>query len=152
MGSKIERVQRGALLVLALLVAWFAYARVTADPPGYCATQQRVIPNEEFIVDFLDAKIKSGQLKLGPSESTGRDYLRNHPGCCHVDRSRLGEFRRQGLMNVLFGDETYAIGITYEVSDAFKEKLNIPPASNRNDRGALIAVNRCGRVLDVSEE
>lgn len=136
----------------ALLIAWLAYLYVTAKPPGYCEEQKRVIPDGELYVSFLDTKIKTGDLKLGISETSGRDYLVNHPRCCHIDRTKLGKFHRFGLFEALFGKETVSVSVTYEMSEEAKTKYGVFPGSTRTDRGALMEATTCGKILAISEE
>lgn len=135
-----------ALTSAAFLAAFLGYKYLTADPPGYCAEQKRVIPDEEIFANYLDAKIKGGQLKLAVTEMTGREYLANHPDCCHVDWSWKARFRSQGLIYALFNDSG-VLSIRYEMSDLGKKPHG---ATSTTHMGELSLVSPCSKVWDVS--
>lgn len=72
------------ILIIGGLTAYLVYAVVTANPPGYCAAQKRVIPDEEFIQ--IAIKDISWRMDLDGSESSIKSYYENHPWCCAVLR------------------------------------------------------------------
>lgn len=134
-----------ALTGVVCIAAFLGYKFVTTDPPGYCESQKRVIPNEEIFTHYLDAKIKLGQLKLSASEITGRDYLENHPNCCRIDRSFKAKFRQDGLIYALFTKVSGYAEVTYEMSDSAK-KMDIGATRHT----ALLTVDSCGKTYEYS--
>lgn len=83
------------------LAAFLGYKYITADPPGYCAAQQRYISDAELIKKSLqirEAEIAAYggmdayekdfiRLNRHPEEA-GRDFDAKDPNCCKVYRGK----------------------------------------------------------------
>lgn len=106
------------------LVTYAGYKYLLADPPGYCAKQGRVLSDEEYFQIILGDLMKSGQMKLDPSETTVQAYLANHPKCCQVYRGDDGAFKDLRW----FHFDGVNVSILYELSEEGKK-------SNRTGQG-----------------
>lgn len=133
-------------LILWLLLGFFAYTYLTANPPGYCVAQQRVISDEEICVSLFDAKLKEGMLQLSGSEITARAYFLNHPNHCFIDKSAMGRFRWYGLTDALFSDTMHA-SLTYKMSEKARKYYRSGSHLLWNE---LTTLTPCGKVLRVS--
>ncbi|MFZ6771026.1 hypothetical protein ACO0LM_28565 [Undibacterium sp. Di26W] len=102
-----------------LLITYLLYAYVTARPPDYCAREKRIIPKDEMCIKLYDKTIERGDLLLGPTEKTGRDYHANHPDNCQVRPEETNGFRLGGIFEVFFDDRLEAF-IRYEMTDKAK--------------------------------
>jgi hypothetical protein len=125
------------------LAAFLGYKYVTAKLPGYCEAQKRVIPDEEIFVNYLDAKIKGGQLKLAATEMTGREYLANHPDCCWIDRTFKAKFRHGGLIYAIFTKASGYVQVKYEMSDLDKKRHG-----GGTHYTAFLTVDSCSKTLE----
>ena len=147
--TRFTRLKSPKFFIPVLLVTWLVYAYATAKPLGYCEAQKRVIPDEELFVDILNAKIKSGLLELGPSETTGRDYLAHHPDCCRINRTRMAKFEYGGLLYALFTKADALVYVDYELSDAGKKSYGAT-RTLRAQYSARLIMTSCGEILDYT--
>lgn len=141
------------------LTAFFGYMYLRDEPAGYCEEQKRVIPDDELLANYLDAKIKSGQLKLGPLETTGRDYLANHPECCHIKKhnakgifgaclyDRFGSCV-DGIFQYALGDTAMEVSLVYEMTDEDKKHYGVPSDSEDTHYEQILFATSCGKVLE----
>ena len=139
------------LLICGLLSACLMYAYVTANPPGYCEAQKRVIPDEEICANLFDGAIKKGYLQLGASEKTGHDYFMNHRSYCHIDKSAMARFHRDGLLTALFWDNIEG-SLIYKMTDEGKKYWKSYGAESHALWGALMLLTPCGEITQLHTE
>jgi hypothetical protein len=131
------------LVVFALLI--LGYKQMTTEPINYCHEQSRTITDEEIFINYLDRRIAGRALKLGAKETSGRDYLTNHPRCCYLDWSWKARLQGGGFFDALFND--YGIlSIRFEITSEEKNRRRAANAS----AGAVAYVNHCGRIWNHS--
>lgn len=138
-----------ALLVLVICITYYSKFSAATD---VCQRLGRAITDEEIFASLLEGPISTGQIKLTPSDQSGLEYLKNHPGCCHIDRGWWGRFQQSGLLEVLFGRKKYIIGLRYEMSDLSRKRHGVLDGSSTTHVGVLVDVDTCGQVLRWSEE
>lgn len=129
-----------ALVGAVCLAAFLGYKYMTADPPGYCPDQKRVLSDEEFIYIALRGPFEHGQLKLDVSDTTVQTYYANHPKCCTVTKGDSSLFGRG-----IFGYGFAAVSITYEMSAQEIIRRNEPTGTLYNDNTDITA---CGKIVD----
>lgn len=102
--------------VLSMIVVFgltFAiYKLVVVDRMGFCYKRLWFVSSDKLILNQIGGLMKSGLMKLDPSETSPKQYLSRHPNCCDVSRGDENPFSR-GL--TAFGSAT--VSITYELSD-----------------------------------
>lgn len=109
-------------LVVASFVMYSGYKFFLADPPGYCAKQGRVLSDEEYFQIVLGGLMKSGQMKLAPTETSVQAYLANHPKCCQVHREIDHEFFKDQRW---FHFDGVNASIFYELSEEGKKHWGV---------------------------
>jgi hypothetical protein len=138
-----------ALLFLAICLTNYSQFATATD---VCQRLGRVVTDEEIFASLLEGPISTGQIKFTSSDQSGREYLKNHPGCCHIDRGWWGRFQQSGLLEVFFGRKKYIVGLRYEMSDSSKKRHGVADGSSTTHVGVLADVDTCGQVLRWSEE
>lgn len=102
------------------LAAFLLYLYVTADPPNYCAEQKRFFSDSEYLHKKLEGLMKSGKMKLGPSDTSVEAYLVNHPDCCGVERIQRDFFA------TVINSSPIRVSVSYEMSEEkFKRERSI---------------------------
>jgi|GEM_PF-5846008 len=140
--NKWKRIGSTMSLVILLYLV-YAY-----KPPGYCETQERVIPDEEICANLFDKAINEGHLELGVSENTGRDYFMNHPKYCLVSKTAMGRFRRDGLLFALLSDRI-EIYLTYKMSDKGKKYWRHRGGESHTLWKAQMLMTPCGKITEA---
>ncbi|MHB9021816.1 MAG: hypothetical protein ACYC3A_08310 [Halothiobacillus sp.] len=132
------------VFIPVLLVIYFIYAYATAKPEGYCEAEKRVITKEEMCANYLEAMIKFGLLKQSASETTGRDYLGNHPDSCRGHRiTAWDRFMNYGPFAPLV-EARMNLVVTYEMSDLDRKRRG---ATTSTHYTAALTLDACGGVL-----
>lgn len=129
------------LSALALIfgsLSVYAIYLIVADPPGYCAAQQRYISDEEFIQIAIQREKTS--MNIDGSEESIRTFHAKNPDCCRVDRNQTQYFARF-LSTTVNSVEVY---LQYEMSAA---KVARYPANKYYD--ASVILDECGKELDT---
>ena len=108
------------VVIPALLLVCLIYAYVAVRTPEYCAKEFRIIPKDEMCIMLYNAAIERGDLLLGSTEKTGRDYHTNHPDNCQVGPEDTNGLRSGGIFEGFFDDRLEAF-IRYEMTDKAKQ-------------------------------
>ena len=98
-------------LILAglFLVSWFLINLLGNS--GVCFSEMRIFTDNEMMEFALKDKFDRGELKLDLKDTSVSAYLKNHPDCCYVYKSR-GLFNLYGL---LVGERD--VHLVYALSD-----------------------------------
>jgi hypothetical protein len=139
--------KRLLLLALAspyLVSAYLIYAYTAAPPPGYCAIQKRVIPDQEICRNRFDSLIKAGRLKLDQSEANGSDYLKHHPSYCSVGRDNTTGLRLGGIFDI-FIDDTIVVSFQFDMTEQEKDRWSL---KRRTIWEQWDRLSPCGKVLE----
>ena len=115
---------------------------MTAKPASYCKAENRVIPEDEICIKLWDNVIANGQVKLQPSETSGKKYFLNHRSTCSVNKSAMARFRQHDLLEAMFSD-TINAGINYKMSDEFKR---VRAVTGDRINSELIELSSCAEV------
>ena len=123
--------------LLGLIVIYLTYL-VIADPPGYCAAQNRYISDEEFIQ--IAVKRNKTSMNIDGSEESIRTFHAKNPYCCHVDRKHTQYFARFLSTTV----NSVGISLQYEMSAAQVARY---PANKYHE--SIVITDECGKELDT---
>ena len=69
---------------LKFAVVFFIFTKVF-PPPGFCAASFSFPSDEDYIV-FSLGKLDPEIVKLDKGDTTAKNYYKNHPDCCYVNR------------------------------------------------------------------
>jgi hypothetical protein len=128
-----------AQISAACLAAYLGYKYVTADPPGYCPEQKRVLSDEEFIYIAMRGTFESGQMKLDALGTSVQAYYANHPKCCSVTKGDSSVFP-SGIFNYAFAQAS----ITYEMSAQEIIRMN---AITETFYTQIVDITACGKIV-----
>ncbi|MFZ6780796.1 hypothetical protein ACO0LD_28520 [Undibacterium sp. Ji83W] len=136
------RLKSRSIVIAGVILVSLMYAYDKAIPPGFCATEKRVITDEEICAKQYDAYITAGYLKLDKSEKTGMDYFKHHPSYCRVDRAETQGFRLRGLIEDL--DGRLSINLKYELTEQGKKSQGVSKTTIWDE---WLYVTPCGRFI-----
>lgn len=107
-----KKVLRSVLIFCgALAILFVGYKELLVSEPGYCSRQKRILSDEEYFEIVVGGLMKSGLMKLEPSDTNVKAYLANHRGCCSVDRSNTPVIDRGP-----FSSDGVEVSVVYELS------------------------------------
>lgn len=124
-------------IILGLVSVYTAYITF-ADPPGYCSTQQRYIPDEEFIQ--IAIRREKTSMNIDGSEESIRTFHVKNPDCCTVNR-RQTQYLSRFLLTAVNSVEVF---FQYEMSEQ-------KTAQYLGDKyyDAWVIIDVCGKELDT---
>lgn len=143
--------KRSTWIVLSLLTVLLgsSFVYVTADPPGYCAAQQRYIPDEEFIqasatlfewdmnrtIVYQDGRKKKRKDVHYENVSKKLDFDSKSPNCCLIERENTNP-----IYTRLLGWQ--------EVSVRLNPETSTRPIQFPTDNIIRLTYNVCGKLLN----
>ena len=104
---------------------------------GFCFKEGRYLSDKEYILPALTEWMKTGELEIGPSDTSAEAYLANHLNCCTVYRNRS-----RPLLDALFDINPITIGWYFKRNE---EKLYWMPKDTY--WGAELNYSSCGEFL-----
>ncbi len=122
--------------IALIITLFFSYRYVTV---GFCLKKGRYLSDREYILPELTDLMNSGEIEVGPSDTSAEAYMANHPGCCVVGRNR-----NRSIYNALFDYRPITVGLYLEMSDM--ERAQSP---NDSYWGLDIYLSSCGKYQDI---
>lgn len=131
---------KNSMIVRILLGLIFIYlAFITfADPPGYCATQQRYISDAEFIE--IAIRQEKTSMNIDGSEESIRTFHAINPDCCRVDRKHT-QYLSRLLLTSVNGVE---VNLQFE-----RNEKNIKNHGGGKYHESIVITDECGKELDT---
>lgn len=94
---------------LIFLIVMLALSQVSKSV-GFCSTQMRFISDEEYIEMMLKSPYRH-KIKLTPTDTSVKAYIKNHPSCCRLDND--SDLFYTGLFSKVYG----VIHVNYPLKD-----------------------------------
>jgi hypothetical protein len=142
--KKSSKSNRGFYFLIffaACLALYLGYKWEMADPPGYCAAQNRSLTDDEFIELAVKEEFKSHHMNIDGSAASISGFHAKNPNCCRV----------------LYRDEASLLDRMFHlqrvmVHFVFERKPEDVSRYDKNDKyyESYVEFNTCGRVLNTA--
>lgn len=124
-------------MILGLVGVYTIYV-IFADPPGYCAAQQRYISDEEFIQ--IAVRENKTSMNIDGSEESIRTFHVKNPDCCTVNR-RQAQYSSRFLLTAVNSIE---VRLQFE-----RNEKNIKDQGGDKYHESIVIIDACGKQLEV---
>jgi hypothetical protein len=101
--------------LVLMIVLWFVYSYAM---PNFCLKKGRFLSEKEYLYPYVEGLMKSGRMKLDPTDTSVEAYLANHPDCCGVGRAD------RNFLDVLIGVYPMRVTVEFEMSEKESKRMN----------------------------
>ena len=133
---------KNSIIIRILFGLIFIYLSfiIFADPPGYCAAQQRNISDEEFIQ--IAVRQNKNSMNIDDSEESIRTFHAKNPDCCTVYREHTQYLSRLLLTRV------HSVEVYLQFEKNTEEIARTGGSNIYYD--AFVTISTCGEELENS--